>query len=126
MRKDFLEIVKDTYDNQASPFPFESFDPSRATVWIDPLDGTSDFVRGNLPAVTVLIGLSIDGHSRLGIVHTPFSEEDAEKGRTIFGTIEHGAFRLFYDEKLSKEELEKREPEYVEPFDHLEQPKEDH
>lgn len=99
---------------------------SKAVVWIDPLDGTSDFVKGNLPAVTVLIGLSIDGYSRLGIVHSPFSEEDPEKGRTIFGTIEHGAFKLFYDETKSKEEMMKRIPEYMEPFDHNEIPHEDH
>jgi 3'(2'), 5'-bisphosphate nucleotidase len=45
-------------------------------VWVDPLDGTSDFVAGNLTAVTVLIGVSIKGVSRIGIVHNPFSDED--------------------------------------------------
>jgi len=45
-------------------------------VWVDPLDGTSDFVIGNLTAVTVLIGLAINDYSRIGIVHHPFSEED--------------------------------------------------
>lgn len=48
---------------------FETFNTADACVWIDPLDGTSDFVKGNLPAVTVLIGLSINGHSRAGVVH---------------------------------------------------------
>jgi len=38
---------------------FETFKVSDAVVWIDPLDGTSDFVKGTLDAVTVLIGLSI-------------------------------------------------------------------
>ena len=56
--------------------PFEKFNLKDAVVWIDPLDGTSDFVNGNLPAVTVLIGLSINGYSRIGIVHNPFSEDD--------------------------------------------------
>jgi len=51
---------------------FETFDTDEAVVWIDPLDGTSDFVKGNLTAVTVLIGLAIKGKSRLGVVHKPF------------------------------------------------------
>jgi 3'-phosphoadenosine 5'-phosphosulfate (PAPS) 3'-phosphatase len=33
------------------------------------LDGTSDFVKENFPACTVLIGLSIGGYSRIGVVH---------------------------------------------------------
>ena len=30
-------------------------------VWIDPLDGTKDFTRGNLAPVTVLVGISVGG-----------------------------------------------------------------
>jgi 3'(2'), 5'-bisphosphate nucleotidase len=56
--------------------PFETFSTKDAVVWIDPLDGTSDFVNGNLTAVTVLIGVSINNYGRIGIVHNPFSEED--------------------------------------------------
>ena len=76
---------------------FETFNTKDACVWIDPLDGTSDFVKGNLPAVTVLIGLSIKDKSRIGIVHNPFSEEDREVGKTIFGSAEHGVFKVIYD-----------------------------
>ena len=67
---------------------FETFDPKEAIVWIDPLDGTNDFVKGNLPAVTVLIGLCINGVSRIGIVHNPFTEEDSNMGRTLVGSVE--------------------------------------
>ena len=95
-------------------------------MWIDPLDGTSDFVKGNLPAVTVLIGLSIKGYSRIGIVHTPFSEEDPSLGRTVFATVEHGAFKVFFDEKKTREESLKRTPEYMEPFDVRGEPPEDY
>jgi len=76
---------------------FETFNTRDAVVWIDPLDGTNDFVKGNLSAVTVLIGLSINNRSRLGIVHNPFTEEDQELGKTIFGSAEHGVFKLPYD-----------------------------
>ena len=75
-RKDYLEIIKATYQDEISEFPYEKFSTKNAVVWIDPLDGTSDFVAGNLPAVTVLIGLSINGQSKAGIIHHPFSLED--------------------------------------------------
>jgi 3'-phosphoadenosine 5'-phosphosulfate (PAPS) 3'-phosphatase len=66
---------------------FDSFEASSATVWIDPLDGTSDFVKGNLSAVTVLIGLVIDGLPKIGVVHNPFrTNENDGTGITIFGT----------------------------------------
>ena len=55
---------------------FDEFDPEDATVWIDPLDGTKDFCKGNLSAVTVLIGLAIDGVPKLGVVHNPFKTND--------------------------------------------------
>ena len=77
-RKSYIEdILRKTYtEDEIQSLPFQSFSTDDAVVWIDPLDGTSDFVKGNLPAVTVLIGLAIKGYSRAGIVHNPFSEED--------------------------------------------------
>mmetsp|Transcript_43816 Transcript_43816/g.42310 ORF Transcript_43816/g.42310 Transcript_43816/m.42310 type:complete len:127 (+) Transcript_43816:340-720(+) len=118
-RKEFLEncLIK-TYDvDGIDLLDFTTFNTSNAVVWIDPLDGTSDFVKGNLQAVTVLIGLAINGYSKIGIVHNVFSDEDETKGRTMFGTMEHGVFRLYYDDKLSEIELASRVPEYLEPFD---------
>ena len=102
-RKDFLESVKASFVEEYSGdidinTPFEKFNTKDAVVWIDPLDGTSDFVNGNLTAVTVLIGVAINDYGRIGIVHNPFSEEDQTKSRTIFGTIEQGAFKIFFNE----------------------------
>lgn len=87
-------------------------------MWIDPLDGTYNFIKGDIAAVTVLIGVSIKGKSRIGIVHRPFSTDDANKGTTMFGTIEHGVFKLNYTSKMNELELNNRELEYIEPFDH--------
>mmetsp|Transcript_30009 Transcript_30009/g.29256 ORF Transcript_30009/g.29256 Transcript_30009/m.29256 type:complete len:232 (-) Transcript_30009:5-700(-) len=100
---------------------FSSFNTKDAVVWIDPLDGTSDFAKGNLSAVTVLIGVSINGYSRIGVIHSPFTNEDERKGRTLFGTMEHGVYRLYFDEELSEEQLAVRVPGYMKPFDHFEQ-----
>jgi 3'-phosphoadenosine 5'-phosphosulfate (PAPS) 3'-phosphatase len=74
---------------------FDSFDVTEATVFIDPLDGTKEFLKGNLSAVTVLIGLAINGKSRAGIIHYPFAPENKSVGKTVFGTMEHGAYVAF-------------------------------
>ena len=100
-----------------SDFLFTSFNTKDAVVWIDPLDGTSEFVKGNLSSVTVLIGVAICGMSKIGIVHTPFLEENPMYGRTLFGTMEHGAFKLYYDENAAKRDMLQRSPEYIDPFD---------
>ena len=105
---------------------FETFDAKDAVVWIDPLDGTSDFVKGTLSAVTVLIGLSIKDKSRIGIVHNPYSAEDESVGKTIFGTGEQGAFKLAYHKEMTEAEQLGRTPEYIAPFDHDEEPADDH
>lgn len=78
--------------DEVSIGPFSSFNIKDAVVWIDPLDGTKEFVKGNLSAVTVLIGLSIKGYSRFGIVHSPFSHLNSDQGLTYFGSAEHGTF----------------------------------
>ena len=104
-RAAFLKDLHKIYDaSELSPHKFESFNTSEATVWIDPLDGTTDFVKGNLESVTVLIGLSIRGKSRAGIIHNVFSAEDSTKGKTVFATAEHGAFWMQYDPECSREQ----------------------
>jgi len=66
---------------------FNEIDTKDALVWIDPLDGTKDFTLGNLSAVTVLIGLAIEGVPKIGIVHNPFRTNDNDgKGITLFAT----------------------------------------
>ena len=90
---------------------FDEFNAKDALVWIDPLDGTKDFTLGNLSAVTVLIGLVINGIPKIGIVHNPFkTNENNGKGSTIFGTQEHGSFYLDFD---SKTHQNPRNPTYI-------------
>jgi len=97
---------------------FEEFSTKDAVVWVDPLDGTTEFVNGNLSGVTVLIGLAIKGIPKIGVVHNPYMTNDATcNGMTIFGTQEHGAFRLDYDPKKDIKEQLKRQATYLEPFD---------
>jgi len=47
---------------------------SDVTVWVDPLDGTREFVEGpeHWGAVTVLIGVAVKGVPVAGVIHQPF------------------------------------------------------
>lgn len=44
-------------------------------IWIDPLDGTKEFVSGFLDAVTVLIGVSYRGSAIGGVIVQPFGQQ---------------------------------------------------
>ena len=117
-RQDFNALMRERVYGGEVWEQFDEFSTEKATVWIDPLDGTKDFCNGNLSAVTVLIGLSIDGVPKLGVVHNPFKTNDNDgKGMTLFGSQEHGAYLLEYDKAMSPEELDQRAPAYLEPFD---------
>ena len=127
VRREWIKNVLRTYydEDEVSIDDFDTFNTKDAVVWIDPLDGTSDFVKGTLSAVTVLIGLSIKNKSRIGIVHNPFTEEDNSIGKTIFGSAEHGVYKVIYDKNMGVDEATSRDIEYFQPFD-VEEPAEDH
>jgi 3'-phosphoadenosine 5'-phosphosulfate (PAPS) 3'-phosphatase len=116
-----IEFVQDLHKQgvftpkEISDKEFESFNTENAVVWIDPLDGTSDYCRGNISAVTVLIGLTINDVSRAGIVHIPFVE-GKEHGETLFGTGEHGVFRVEYLGRNEDEKNAERVPDYLPPY----------
>jgi 3'-phosphoadenosine 5'-phosphosulfate (PAPS) 3'-phosphatase len=75
-RADFNDYMRTAVYGPEILEKFDSFKTSNAVVWIDPLDGTSDFVKGNLSAVTVLIGLVIDGIPKISVVHHPFKTNE--------------------------------------------------
>ncbi|XP_073814056.1 3'(2'),5'-bisphosphate nucleotidase 1 [Musca autumnalis] len=55
-------------------------------VWVDPLDGTSEYTQGFLDHVTVLIGIAVKNSAVGGIIHQPyFKNPGGELGRTIWG-----------------------------------------
>lgn len=60
-------------------------DPEKPTWYIDPLDGTTNFVFG-LPFCCVSVAMAMHGEIQLGIVHDPFRNETftALKGRGAF------------------------------------------
>jgi 3'(2'), 5'-bisphosphate nucleotidase len=59
---------------------------SKSRVWIvDPLDGTIEFING-LDEFAVMIGLSVDGISSLGVVYQPVT------GKLYYAELGSGAF----------------------------------
>lgn len=85
------------------PEEFQNLKDEDIIVWVDPLDGTSEFANGCLDHVTILIGLSVKGKAIGGVIHQPFfkireQESEAasyiEAGRTIWGLVGLGAFGI--------------------------------
>lgn len=66
-------------------------------IWVDPLDGTSEYTQGFLEHVTVLIGIAYKNSAIGGVIHQPYyKHETGEVGRTIWGLkgIGTGGFEL--------------------------------
>ena len=58
---------------------------SDITVFIDPVDGTREFVEGRLEAVTSLVGVSYRGRAIAGILGIPF--HTSGQARLVFGVV---------------------------------------
>ncbi|CAH2045276.1 unnamed protein product, partial [Iphiclides podalirius] len=63
-------------------------------VWVDPLDGTSEYTQGFLEHVTVLIGISVNEKPVAGVIHQPYYKTliggENKLGRTIWGLQDTG------------------------------------
>ena len=63
---------EDIPDGFVIPEDLSSLVLSDITVFIDPVDGTREFVEGRLEAVTSLLGISYRGRAVAGIMGIPF------------------------------------------------------
>merc|ERR1712150_119068 len=85
----FSKMEKPGYDESKVP----SVNPSEITLWLDPLDGTAEFIDGLLSHVTTLIGIAYEGKAIAGIINQPFYKNaDGTMGRSIWGIKGVGAF----------------------------------
>ncbi|XP_056646142.1 3'(2'),5'-bisphosphate nucleotidase 1 [Diorhabda sublineata] len=72
------------------PENFANVKPEDVVVWVDPLDGTSEYTEGLLDHVTVLIGIAVGGRAVGGIIHQPYYDYKKVKngtGRTFWGLV---------------------------------------
>ncbi|CAL7949584.1 unnamed protein product [Xylocopa violacea] len=69
------------------PAHLEEIDPKDVCVWVDPLDGTSEYTQGLVEHVTVLVGVAIGRTAIGGVIHQPYykNTENEILGRTLWG-----------------------------------------
>lgn len=68
------------------PDSLTHIDEKDLVIWVDPLDGTSEYTQGIFEPVTVLIGFSIQNRAVGGVIHQPYYKKiNNELGRTIWG-----------------------------------------
>ncbi|GFH46070.1 hypothetical protein CTEN210_02544 [Chaetoceros tenuissimus] len=66
-------------------------DPCDITVFVDPLDGTREFVEGRLENCQVLVGIAIDGEAVAGAVGIPFPAGNLTDAETVvYGLADFG------------------------------------
>lgn len=76
-------------------------------VWVDPLDGTKEFVIGNKGAVTVLVGVAEKGVPVAGVVHRPFAENGIS--RTVWSAPNQGVRGILTPGKVDAAESESQQ-----------------
>lgn len=59
---------------QEYPSQYANLTQKDITIWVDPLDGTSEFVSGKPESVTVLIGFSVKDRAVAGVIHQVFCD----------------------------------------------------
>jgi len=69
----------------------EELDINLLTVFVDPLDGTREFVEGRLPNVQSLIGATYKGSPLMGAIGLPFpTTNDNNSTEVLFGLVGKG------------------------------------
>jgi len=68
------------------PPQLAQLDLSHLIIYIDPLDGTSEYTKGHKEHVTTLISITYYGHALGGVIHYPFT------GATLYGGIGLGCY----------------------------------
>jgi len=66
---------------------------SQVTLYVDPLDGTREFVEGRYENVSCLIGISIHGRPVAGVIGLPFATTETEKEddvHVVYGLVGRG------------------------------------
>ena len=85
----FKALKRDLFEDDLGDMA--DVDPALITVFVDPLDGTREFVEGRLTSCQVLVGIAIEGESFAGAVGIPFPDGDLSSESTIvYGVADIG------------------------------------
>eukprot|EP00929_Paragymnodinium_shiwhaense_P038389 TRINITY_DN20284_c0_g1_i1.p1 TRINITY_DN20284_c0_g1~~TRINITY_DN20284_c0_g1_i1.p1 ORF type:complete len:323 (-),score=60.99 TRINITY_DN20284_c0_g1_i1:45-1013(-) len=69
----------------------DSLTTADTCMWVDPLDGTKEFVLGNVERVTVLIGIAVKDRPVAGVIFQPFVADGA--GSVTYGALGCGVYQ---------------------------------
>lgn len=76
------------------PPDYSNISEKDIVIWVDPLDGTSEYTQGLLDHVTVLVGVCVRGKAVGGVIHQPYYNyklgNGENLGRTLWGLINCG------------------------------------
>eukprot|EP00581_Thalassiosira_minuscula_P010913 CAMPEP_0183712422 /NCGR_PEP_ID=MMETSP0737-20130205/7543_1 /TAXON_ID=385413 /ORGANISM="Thalassiosira miniscula, Strain CCMP1093" /LENGTH=379 /DNA_ID=CAMNT_0025941023 /DNA_START=1348 /DNA_END=2487 /DNA_ORIENTATION=- len=93
LRDDLLEGYEWTgplSGNGIGDEPPTELDISQVVVYVDPLDGTREFVEGRLANVQCLIGVCYGGQPIMGAIGLPFPTNEANSTEVVFGLVGKG------------------------------------
>lgn len=91
LRDDILVGHEWTTANVEKEQPPEYLNLAEVTVFVDPLDGTREFVEGRLSNVQSLIGVCYKGRPLMGAIGLPFpNEANGNSTEVVFGIIGKG------------------------------------
>jgi 3'(2'), 5'-bisphosphate nucleotidase len=76
-----IPLKRDLFDDDIGETP--EIDPSEITIFLDPLDGTREFVEGRLENCQVLVGIAIGGEAVAGAIGIPFPNGTLDTEPTI-------------------------------------------
>ena len=90
LARDFPDVP--TVSEESPPATYEGFGSAPCTFFVDPLDGTMDFVA-RTGDFAVMIGFVEEGRPTVGVVHCPAIDE------TYGAIVDSGAFRITRGER---------------------------
>jgi len=86
--KDLNPPRLDRFDISLVPFQLRSVLLSDVAVIIDPVDATREFTKGHVECVTTLIGITVKGVPKAGVIYQPFVGD----GVSVYGIVGVGVF----------------------------------
>lgn len=81
-KEDFkiVEVSKDLFNNELIPENFElNLSEKDIVIYIDPIDATSEYIKGSKVCSMTLIGISYKGKAIGGVVNAPFDNDGKGK-----------------------------------------------
>jgi len=91
-------------------------EPSRISVFVDPLDGTNQYAKGNYGSVSTLVGIVVDNVPIFGVICKPFGQEssiftggnrNSDEVFTLYGGILTKGVHVYgHEEKVPKRKIE--------------------